>query len=120
MRLLGFLLDSVTLKILWFTAFLVSPPLSTNGSYGESFLISLLYFILMEGLLSRTLGMIITGTIITNANDGNKIGIALAISRTIGRIACMVTIGIGYLMMLTNTNKQGLHDKMAQTFVVYK
>jgi uncharacterized RDD family membrane protein YckC len=50
--------------------------------------------------------------------DGRPIGIGRAIGRYSGYIASAVFIFIGYLMIGFDRRKQGLHDKIARTYVV--
>jgi len=49
---------------------------------------------------------------------GEYIGIPMAILRYIGKVLSGMILGIGYFMIGWDKKKQGLHDKIAQTYVV--
>lgn len=71
----------------------------------------------MEGIKGGTPGKLILGLRIRNEKS-EFIGIPLAILRYIGKILSGIILGIGYLMIVWDKRKQGLHDKIAGTFVV--
>jgi len=50
--------------------------------------------------------------------DGSPIGIGRAILRYVGYLVSTIIIFIGYLMIAWDSKKQGLHDKIAGTYVV--
>jgi type II secretory pathway pseudopilin PulG len=45
---------------------------------------------------------------------------SLIIRETVGKILSFIIIGIGYIMVAFTAKKQGLHDMLAHTVVVYK
>jgi len=51
-------------------------------------------------------------------DDGDPIGFGHAILRYFAEIACVLTLGIGYLMIAFTAEKRGLHDFIAGTMVV--
>ena len=51
---------------------------------------------------------------------GKFISIPTSILRYIGYILSGLILGIGFLMIAFTEKKQGLHDKIAKTFVVYR
>jgi len=57
------------------------------------------------------------GVKITKIN-GSSIGIGIAILRYIGYLVSAITVFVGYLMIIWDTKKQGLHDKIAGTCVI--
>jgi len=71
----------------------------------------------MDGVLGGTPGKLMLGLRIRNEN-GRFIGIPYAILRYLGKIVSTIIIGIGYLMIAWDKRKQGLHDKIAGTFVL--
>jgi uncharacterized RDD family membrane protein YckC len=73
--------------------------------------------IYLDGMKGGTPGKLILGMRIVN-EKGNYIGIPMAILRYIGKIVSSIILGIGYLMIFWDKRKQGLHDKIAKTFVV--
>ena len=77
----------------------------------------LVIIVIMDGLKGGSPGKLITGIRIVNA-QGEYIGIPRAILRYIGKILSGAILGIGYLMIIWDTEKQGLEDKIASTYVV--
>lgn len=75
------------------------------------------FVVYMNGTKGGTPGKLILGLRIQN-QKGDFIGIPIAILRYIGRIISALILGIGYLMIAWDPKKQGLHDKIAKTFVV--
>ena len=71
----------------------------------------------LDGIKGGTPGKLILGMRIVN-EEGNYIGIPMAILRYIGKLLSGVILGMGYLMIAFTDKKQGLHDKIAKTFVV--
>ena len=59
------------------------------------------------------------GIIVVDA-QGNRMSTGQAWGRTLSKILSSVIMSIGYLMVAFTEKKQGLHDKMADTYVVYK
>ncbi len=76
-------------------------------------------YVYMEGMIGGTPGKLILGLRIVN-EKGDFIGIPKAILRYIGKILAGIILGIGYLMVVFSEKKQGLHDRIANTYVVYK
>jgi len=72
----------------------------------------------LDGIKGGTPGKLILGLRIVN-DKGNYIGIPMAILRYIGKILSAVILGIGYIMIAFTEKKQGLHDKIAKTYVIY-
>ena len=110
-RFLALIIDGVVICFLT-SAFYI------YGLWYFVFLISPLYFILLEGSnMQATLGKKLLGIRVINMNC-NKIGYGTAFVRYIGKIVSTVILFIGYLMALFSDTRQALHDKIADTFVV--
>ena len=78
------------------------------------------YFSLMTYYKGATLGKMLVG-IKVQSEDGQKLSFGRVILREIvGRIVSSIIFSIGYLMAAFTKKKQALHDKMANTVVVYK
>ncbi|WP_316150583.1 RDD family protein [Cupriavidus sp. BIC8F] len=58
------------------------------------------------------------GLRIVDADTGEPMTIRQAAIRTLGYLVCFASFGIGFLWMLFNPRRQGLHDLMANTVVV--
>ena len=97
-------------------AFVISITGATLISY-VVVLASIMLVIYLEGNKGGTPGKLILGLRIVN-QQGNYIGIPRAILRYIAKILSAIIMGIGFLMIAFTEKKQGLHDKIAKTFVV--
>lgn len=80
-------------------------------------LASVVITVYMDGVKGGTPGKLILGLRIQNEKN-QLIGIPIAILRHIGKILSAIILGIGYLMIAWDAKKQGLHDKIAKTFVI--
>lgn len=90
------------------------------GFYGLIFVGYLLYYSLMESSSRQgTLGKMAVGIKVGDAN-GNRISFANALGRTASKYISQIILYIGYMMVGWDGRKQGLHDKIANTFVFYK
>lgn len=77
-----------------------------------------LYFALQESSKSgSTVGKSAMGIRVTDMN-GERIGFGPATGRFFGQILSVMTLFIGYFMMLFNSRRQTLHDMMAGTIVI--
>ena len=65
----------------------------------------------------QTLGSKVTGVRVVGV-DGNPLSVGAALARVLGAYVSGVLLGIGYLWMLWDGNKQTLHDKMAGSVVI--
>ena len=78
----------------------------------------IIYYSLMESSKYQgTLGKIIMGIRVTGLNQ-ERITLGKAILRNLSKILSGLIFGIGYIMIIFDTRKQGLHDKIADTLVV--
>ena len=82
-------------------------------------LAAIVFIVYMVGKKGGTPGKLILGLRIVN-EQGGYIGIPGAILRYIGKILSGIIFGIGFLMIGFTEKKQGLHDYIAKTVVVYK
>lgn len=80
--------------------------------------ISWLYFASLEsGSKQATLGKMVLDIKVTDTN-GNRISFARATGRYFAKILSAIILFIGFIMVGFDSRKQGLHDKIADTFVV--
>ena len=91
----------------------------TQGELAASVLgiASVFYFIGFWAWRGQTPGMMFLGIRIVKA-DGSRIGFGRAALHYLGTIASTVIVFIGYLMIIWDKRKQGLHDKISHTYVV--
>jgi len=84
------------------------------------FLINLLYYCILESSEKQgTVGKMALGIKVVDAN-GNRISVLNALGRHFAKIVSAITIFIGYMMAGWDPKKQALHDKIADTYVVFK
>lgn len=82
-----------------------------------SWILGILYYTMMESSERQaTLGKIAVGIKVGDAY-GNKISFANALGRYFAKLISAIILGIGYLMVAWDDRKQGLHDKIADTYV---
>ena len=63
-----------------------------------------------------TLGKLAIGAAVTDM-QGNRITFARGSLRFFGKVLCVLTLFIGFLLIAFTTYRQGLHDKIAGTLV---
>ena len=82
------------------------------------FTLAMLYFAYMESSkYQATLGKIVLGIKVVDKND-HRLEFPQALLRNLSKILSAFVLGIGYIMIIFDAKKQGLHDKIAETFVV--
>lgn len=98
-RLLGFFIDAVLLGII---------------SLG---VVNVVYFVGLWAWRSQTLGQMVVNVRVVRL-DGGALDLRTAVLRFLGYLVCVLTLGIGFLPILWDERRQGLHDKIAGTCVV--
>jgi uncharacterized RDD family membrane protein YckC len=76
------------------------------------------YFILFWALAGQTPGKLIMGLRIVTL-DGQQLSLGRSIRRFVGYILSFLTLYIGFLWILVDDRRQGFHDKIAGTCVIY-
>lgn len=87
-------------------------PLGMGGG-----VISVIYFVGLWTWRGQTLGQIVVKVKVVRT-DGEPVDLRTAVLRFLGYWVCYLTLGIGFLMIAWDDRKQGLHDKIAKTYVV--
>ncbi|MEA3337196.1 MAG: RDD family protein [Chloroflexota bacterium] len=85
---------------------------------GVSLLFSPVYFIFFWTLAGQTPGKAIMGIRVVRL-DGQKVSLWTALVRYIGYFVSFFLAGIGFLWVLIDDRRQGFHDKLAKTSVLY-
>ena len=86
--------------------------------HGGAAVIRGLYWSAMESSrLQATLGKKLLGLVVTDER-GHRAPLQQTFVRYLGRLFCELTFGLGYLFILFDERRQGLHDRLARTFVV--
>lgn len=133
-RLLAYLID-YALWLIFFGAIggfigLLSLYLGTNQLDSEpdkpsDLLTNLLVLILFlaynsffeSTVLQGSIGKIICKLKVVDA-EGGRINFSRSLKRNLGKFFSGIVIGMGYLNILWNDNRQGWHDEIAKTFVI--
>jgi uncharacterized RDD family membrane protein YckC len=101
-----------------FTAVEVSSPGAVLGAAGLWSLVVASYFVLFWTLAGATPGMRLMALRVSNqAGDPPRLGQALV--RLVGMILAAIPLFAGYLLILVDERRRGLHDMLAGTTVVY-
>ena len=119
-RALAYIIDSALIGIP-FAMVYVTLTIIFKGIPSINYLLILGYLGLityMEGIKGGTPGKLILGLKITD-DQGKLIGIKRAIARTLGKMLSGFLFGVGYAVILFDRKRQGLHDKIARTYVIY-
>lgn len=75
------------------------------------------YFLIAPLLWSATVGLRLLGLGLVEG-DGRAVGPAAATVRALGALLSAAYLGLGFLWILFDPQRQGFHDKIAGTFVV--
>jgi uncharacterized RDD family membrane protein YckC len=89
---------------------------------GEGILLNLAVSVLYDTILltllnGRTIGKLLFGMHVVGAN-GRRISFGQALGRSLMKQVSFAALGLGCLWVAFDRNKQGWHDKVANTFVV--
>jgi len=93
-----------------------------NGSIVGYFLRLMLmwgYSIYMLSAYGATLGKMAVGIKVVSSDGKEVEGGKVILREIVGKFLSTITLGIGYLMVIITNRKQTLHDKIADTVVVY-
>jgi uncharacterized RDD family membrane protein YckC len=132
-RLVAALVDSTLVGVLQviFGSALIAAALMLTGNRGDaaralgmliawSFgpVLGVVYYVGFTGYCGQTPGKMALRVKVICC-DGRAIGYGRAFFReTLGKLVSMLILGIGYLMVAFDGQKQGLHDKLADTYVI--
>lgn len=128
-RFLAFMLDGLIIGgLFWLIRYWIRQTyaVETQEYYIAMLIFSLtrgisywLYFALMESSSKQaTLGKMAYGIRVTDL-EGNRISFGQASTRYFSKFLSVLILFYGFIMILRNDKRQGLHDKIAKTVVVY-
>ena len=126
-RVLATIIDStIVMLIVWPISYLQDGA-ATKG-FGPFFseledspvftIIAITYLLISSVVVSRTLGKVLLGLHIVDANNGEVPTRMKLIVRLLGYIPSGVILNLGFLWVAFDARKQGWHDKLAGTIVV--
>jgi uncharacterized RDD family membrane protein YckC len=117
---IGFAVASGVLGLILslFTAVEVSSPGAVLGAAAMWSLVVGGYFVLFWTLTGETPGMRLMALRVID-RDGDPLGFGQALLRLIGAILAAIPFFAGYLLILVDDRRRGLHDMIAGTTVVY-
>ena len=95
--------------------------LTTLSADGSAWLlvIVVLYYVLLEGLAGRTVGKILTGIRVVDAETGGRPGIVSALVRTLLRLIDGIFVYlVGFIIVVNSDRRRRLGDMAAKTLVV--
>lgn len=118
-RFAAALLDSVIILALSMIAATVfsAVKLGTVSSIAQ-LLLGIGYYVWFQSRTGQTLGKKVMKIKVVNGSGVTpSLGI-FALREIVGKLVSSLILGIGYLMVAWDSKKQGLHDKIAGTYVV--
>jgi uncharacterized RDD family membrane protein YckC len=115
------IIDSIIFSVL--ATLLIGPAYANpNLQTYEGIISALIIFVLTIGLWVRyqgTPGKLLLGCQVVDAASGDPVSYRQAVVRYIGYFVSAMTLFVGFLWIGWDKRKQGFHDKMANTVVVY-
>lgn len=118
-RFAAALLDSVIILVLSMIAATVfsAVKLGTVGSIAQ-LLLGIGYYVWFQSRTGQTLGKKVMKIKVVNGSGVTPSLGTFALREIVGKLVSSLILGIGYLMVAWDSKKQGLHDKIAGTYVV--
>lgn len=83
-------------------------------------IISILYFVLITGFLGTTIGKMACGLKVVDEHGNKPAWGTVVLREVVGKFVSAIGILLGYVWVAFDPEKQGWHDKIAKTHVVYK
>lgn len=122
-RFLAAIIDSILVTLLLYPIlfFLLNDPLGTSTtSTLVQLIVPAIAFILFWQAKSSTPGKMAIGAIIVDADTGGKPNTRQWIIRYLGYYVSTIPLLLGLIWVGIDGRKQGWHDKLANTVVVFK
>lgn len=117
----SYILDLIIVEVVVFVVYFVFVCFSKAYLFPISYILSLAipwgYYTYFFGK-GQTLGMKAVKIKLCGTDGTYPVGYGKGFLRCIGMIISGLVIGLGYLWILIDENKQGWHDKIAGTYVV--
>lgn len=122
-RLVATLIDFILLSLIrWIVSVLLKMPLGEGGANVASIvslIISISYYVVYQAKYGQTIGKKAMNIKVITYDGETPTMFAFFLREVIGKTISAIILFIGYLMVIWDAKKQGLHDKIASTYVVY-
>lgn len=122
-RFLTFIIDSILVSFLLYPllVFALGDPMGTStAGMLLQLLLPAIAFIAFWSARSTTPGKMAIGAEIVDATTGAKPSLGQCVIRYIGYYVCIIPLFLGFFWIGFDKRKQGWHDKMANTVVVFR
>lgn len=131
-RVLAVIIDSIIIGIVFYPILHAMFPTRTimmsefDSSYvndpasGVRSVVLMIYSILMLHYYDATIGKRMLGLKVTSVDGKKPAVLDIVIRETIGKFLSAIVFGIGFITVGVDPKKQGWHDKLAKTVVVYE
>ncbi|MEK7518200.1 MAG: RDD family protein [Patescibacteria group bacterium] len=121
-RLLAAIIDNIILVLVGFVlGFVIGMVMGKSGQILSTILslvISIYYWVFYQASSGQTLGKKAMGIKVVDMAGNKPSAMTFFLREIIGKLVSAIILFIGYLMILWDGKKQGLHDKIAGTVVV--
>lgn len=121
-RFLAAIIDNIILAIVGFVlGIVVGLVMGKNGGFLNlilSVIISVYYWVFYQRSQGQTLGKKAMGIKVVDLAGNKPTAMTFFLREIIGKLVSSIILFIGYLMILWDGKKQGLHDKIAGTVVI--
>ena len=111
------LIYSVLIALILGPKYVDSSFWSLEGIISNSIALSLTIVLWVRYL--GTPGKLLLGCQVVDADSGERMTVRQAMIRYLGYFVSIFTLGVGFLWVAWDKRKQGFHDKIANTVVVY-
>lgn len=124
-RAMAWIIDIIILSII--NLVLLAPFIIIFEQDAEQFILqwsgildifNIIWIITFWCVSGGTPGKLLMGIIIVDVKTKKFISLKQAFIRMIGYMVSILTLGLGFIWMLWDKNKQNLHDKLAGTLVI--
>ena len=85
---------------------------------GVGYILFILYILIFWSLTGQTPGKALLGLRIVGKN-GQQVNPVRGLVRLVGYMLCILSLGLGFLWILFSDRRQGWHDILAGTYVIY-
>ena len=119
---IDFIILLLILAVIYYSVFRFIAPIMPSGRFimifiSVSWFIKIAYLVAFWAWRGQTPGKMLTGIKIIRT-DSSPITWQYALLRYLGYIISTITLFIGFIWIAFDDRKQGLHDKIADTYVV--